>query len=169
MDEEREREFKAMYRSILPLVYRYTTVRLGQAAGEDVTSEVFHAAAVAYNEGRSSQVTPAWVMTVARNKVIDQWRSSARRKARSHLLRPGRHELVAFPDGWARDDRRDFVLAALDKVSDRHRTLLILHYVDGMPAAEIADSLGQSQDAIESALARARRSFKQNYEPARKS
>ena len=155
--------FETVYRKNLPDVYRYATARLGTSDGEEVTAEVFHAAAVAFNDAREEHVTPAWLMAVTRNKVIDRWRKAERRNALAHLLQPGKGDLVTFPDDWAADPNREAVLAALDKVSDRHRALLILHYVDGMPAREIAETLGMSVSSIESALARARGSFRRYY------
>lgn len=158
-------EFEQLYRQNLSLVYRYATTRLGQADGEDVASEVFQAAAVAYRTGAASTVTSAWLMSVTRNKVIDHWRKAGRRKAKDHLLTPARSDLVTLPDDWHHDERRPAVLAALDRCPSRHRAVLILHYVDGMPAPEIADSLEVTVAAIESLLARARRSFRQHYQP----
>jgi RNA polymerase sigma-70 factor (ECF subfamily) len=160
-----EREFEAMYRDMLPTVYRYTTARLGRADGEDVTAEVFHAAAIAFSDGRRSQVTPAWLMAVARNKVIDRWRRAERRNAIALLHRPDTADLVEFPDDWIADPRRDDVVAALERLSPRHRNLLIAHYVDGIPAPELAELLGAKVAAVESALARARRSFRHHYRP----
>lgn len=155
--------FETVYRTNLPNVYRYATARLGTSDGEEVTAEVFHAAAVAFNDGREEQVSGAWLMAVTRNKVIDRWRKAERRNALAHLIRPGKGDLVSFPEDWAVDPNREAVLAALDKVSERHRALLVLHYVDGMPAPEIAETLGISVSSIESALARARRSFRRHY------
>ena len=54
--------FETLYREMLPTVYRFTTARLGPTDGEDVAAEVFHAAAIAYRDGRRQQVTPAWLI-----------------------------------------------------------------------------------------------------------
>ena len=158
-------EFEQLYRENLPTVYRYATTRLGRIEGEDVTAEVFHAAAVAFRDGAGSTVTAAWLMSVTRNKVIDHWRKAGRRKAKDHLIRPDRSDLVTMPADWHHDERRPAVLAALDQCSPRHRAVLILHYVDGMPAPEIAESLGATTASVESLLARARRAFRAHYQP----
>lgn len=163
MDERQA--FETLYRANVRLVNSYTCARLGRDAGEEVTSDVFHAAVIAYRSGRASEVTPAWLISVARNKVIDRWRAAGRRKARAHLLRPRREDLADFPDDWAHDDRREAVFAALSALTERHRMLLILHHVDGMPIRDISDALGQSDEAVESALARARKSFRRHYRP----
>ncbi len=155
--------FEAVYRSMLPTVYRFCTARLGRAEGEDVTSEVFHAAAIAWSDGRRAQVSDAWLMAVARNKVIDRWRKAERRDNLAHLVRPRRDELIEFPADWQATPRRAQVLGALDALSPRHRRLLIAHYVDGIPVPELAEQLGLGTSAVESALARARRAFRRHY------
>lgn len=72
---------------------------------------------------------------------------------------------MSFPEDWAESSQREAVLAALDRITPRHRNLLVAHYVDGMPIPELADLMGQSVVALESALARARRSSRTQYDP----
>lgn len=153
--------FDGLYRANVRLVYAYAAARLGRDEAEDVTAEVFHAAVVAFRSGRSEQVTPAWLMAVTRNKVIDRWRKAERRMAKAHLLRPADGELHV---AWADDDRRERVLATLQALKHRHRSLLILHHVEAMPIAEIAAATDQSPAAIESALKRARAAFRRHYQ-----
>lgn len=155
--------FEALYREMLPTVYRFATARLGRTDGEDVAAEVFHAAVIAFQDGRSEHVTPAWLMAVARNKVIDRWRRAQRRNAIDVLHRAREEDLMEFPTDWSASERRPAVMAALEQMKSRHRNLLVAHYVDGIGAPELAEMLGMSVSAVESALARARRSFKRHY------
>lgn len=155
--------FDALYEAEFGSVFRYARARLGRSDGEDVTAEVFHAAALAFADGHASTVTPAWLMAVTRNKVIDRWRRAERRKAKRHLVWARDEEAVDFPDQMTRAATRDAVLAALDQLKPRHRTLLILHHVDGMPVPEIAAALDESTRAVESAIRRARESFRRHY------
>lgn len=159
--------FEHLYRAMLPTVYRYATARLGRSEGEDVTSEVFHAAAIAFVDGRREQVTDAWLMAVARNRVIDRWRKAERRSALAHLVHRRQDEQVAFPEDWTSTTTRERVLDALDSMTSRHRGLLVAHYVDGIPAKELAEYLGTTASAVESALARARASFRRHYDDQR--
>lgn len=157
--------FEVLYRENVRVVNAYACARLGRDAGEELTAEVFHAAVVAFRSGQEHSVTPSWLMAVTRNKVIDKWRMASRRKAKDALLRPRREDLATFPSDWSRDDRRDAVVDALGAIKERHRMLLILHHVDGMPIREIAKSQGKTDEAIESALVRARIAFRRAYSP----
>lgn len=156
-------QLESVYRDNVRRVYGYAVNRLGPDDAADVVSEVFHAAAVATRSGQVEQVTASWLMAVTRNKIMDHWRRAYRRKSRRHLTDARSTDLVEFPNDWAHDARRSEVLAALDRLSQKDRTLLILHHVDGLRIADLAEITGMSQSALESALARARRAFRRNY------
>jgi len=161
--EPPSRALEDVYRANVRLVYGYAAARLGRAEGEDVTGEVFQAAALAFAEGRAHNVTSPWLMAVTRNKVIDRWRRAERRMARAHLLEsPG--EVVGPLELSLDRERRDQVLDTLSELNARHRMLLALHHLEGQSVREMADVLGESEHAVESALSRARRRFRTIYE-----
>lgn len=162
--ESGKAELEALYRDMLPKVYRFASARLGSEEGHDVASEVFHAAVVAYTDGRSEQVTPAWLMTVTKNKVIDRWRMAERRSSIALRFRPRADDLADFPQDWFENTQRDAVLRALGRMANRERSLLVLHYLDGISTSELATQLDVSVSAIESRLARARRKFHSFFE-----
>jgi RNA polymerase sigma-70 factor (ECF subfamily) len=157
-------QLESLYREMLPQVHRFACSRLGSEDGRDVASEVFHAAVVAFGDGRAGNVTPAWLMAVTRNKVIDRWRQAERRSAISLRVLPRKSDQTEFPDDWYDEPHREAVLRALGRLAKKDRGILVLHYVDGIPAPELAASLDVSVSAIESRLARARRKFKSFYQ-----
>jgi RNA polymerase sigma factor (sigma-70 family) len=61
------------------------------------------------------------------------------------------------------DPNADPVMRALDQLSLQNRSVLLLHYLDGHPLAEVADQLHISREAARSAMARARRAFRAAY------
>src|ERR671935_2495426 len=83
----------AIYRVALPQVYGYLPPRCGSAAlAEDLTSETFLAAVNASRQGSLTEVSTAWLVGVARHKLVDHWRrlereqpASRRRKRRSSM------------------------------------------------------------------------------------
>ncbi len=146
-------------------LYIYARARVGPTEAEDVTADCFHAAAIAYRDGRAEQITQAWLLSVAHNKVIDRWRRASTRRSKFHLLQPRPDLTDAFPPALDSQPIREAVLEALDQLTQRRRALLILHHVDGTPTKEIATQLGLSPTAVDSALARARRAFRHHYQP----
>lgn len=155
--------FESVFRTEIDRVHSYARARLGSSEADDVVADVFHAVALAVRDGNEAALAPAWIMTVTKNKVIDRWRAAQRRKVRDmRWFQRERHRLVEL-DRWTDPGNREQVVATLDRLSDRHRILLVLHYVDGLSVPEIADDLGASASSIESALARARRAFRSEY------
>lgn len=136
-------------------VYAYLRRRVDAAEAEDLTAEVFHAAARAFEDGRGHRVTVAWLMVTARNLVIDRWRRAERHRRRLPLLVP------TPPADEATSDR---VLDALDRLLPRQRASLVLRYLEDRPVAEVAMLLGVGVAAAESLLARARREFRRRLD-----
>lgn len=157
------RALEDVYRANVRLVYGYAAARLGRSEGEDVAGEVFQAAATAFAGGRADHVTAPWLMAVTRNKVIDRWRRAERRMAKAHLLEPV-GEVVGPLELSLEQERRDQVLDTLSELNRRHRMLLVMHHLEGQSVPDMADALGESEHAVESALARARRRFRSIYE-----
>lgn len=153
--------FEALYEASIDRVYSYARTRLGPTEAEDVASEVFHAALVALQGGRGEAVTESWLMAVVRNKVIDRWRAAERRMTKRHLFLSRQNDAWPGADDNLQSDR---LLLALDTLSDRHRALLILHYVDGFPMKDVARQLETSVESARSGIARARRALAGAYE-----
>jgi RNA polymerase sigma-70 factor (ECF subfamily) len=130
-------------------------------------------------EGRSSLRN--WLYRIATNASLD---ARARRPERAVPLedaRParvnGRDETATSRDGYgapaARVEQRETaefaVVAALRHLPPRQRVVLILREVLGFSAEEVADTLGSTVAAVNSALQRARKALDQrspNEQPA---
>jgi RNA polymerase sigma-70 factor (ECF subfamily) len=109
----------------------------------------------------SGEITIAWLIVVARRRLVDHWRHQAVEDR--HLQRVGE----ATPDSvdpW--DDHLDVVRtrAALDRLGPHHRAALTLRYLDGLPVAEVAENLGRGLHADRGAApARARAALRVAY------
>jgi RNA polymerase sigma-70 factor, ECF subfamily len=69
----------AIYSTALPQMYGYLVSRCGSVAvAEDLTAETFMAAVAAVGQGQIYEVTVAWLIGVARHKLVDHWRRVAR-------------------------------------------------------------------------------------------
>ncbi len=144
-------------------VHRFVLARSGSVAmAEDVTGDTFADAARLCAAGRGTEVTEAWLITVARRRLADRWRSRFRQRRREHRLAalPRRDE----PEPATADDD---VLEALASLGDRQRAALTLRHLDDRSVAEVADELDLTYQATESLLARARRSFRVAYDARR--
>jgi len=148
----------ALYDEALPQVYGYLLPRCGQKAlAEDLTAETFLAAVDTVR--RNQPVTVAWLIGVARHKLVDHWRRLAREERSLALVR-------AEPEPPWEDGVLDAVTAraALERLGPHHRLALTLRYLDGLPVPEVARLLDRTLHATEALLVRARAAFRRAYD-----
>lgn len=154
-----------IYEAALPQVYGYLLPRCGSVAlAEDLTAETFMAAVAATKERRLRELTVGWLITVARNKLVDHWRRTGREQRALTAL-----ECDAEPgdDPWDGVLDTDAALAALARLSPPQRSALTLRYLDGLAVAEVARHLDRSIHATETLLVRARAALRRVYEEGR--
>jgi RNA polymerase sigma-70 factor (ECF subfamily) len=102
----------------------------------------------------------AWLFTVAGNLAKNALRGDQRRSHRLTLLAvASADDAVVGPDRvMVRDETALEVRRVLDALSERDRTLLLLHE-DGVPYKELARIVGVNATSIAPLLARARQRF----------
>ena len=158
----RSRDFVAVYRRSVRDVYSYFASRVGErSAAEDLTQEVFIAGARRFAEG--DDIDTAWLIAVARHKLVDHWRARSRedRRLEAVLAAEPRHDPSAPIESGA-------AMVALAELNPTYRSALVLRHVDDLSVPEVAEYLGRTVEATEQVLTRARTAFRAAYqEPAR--
>jgi RNA polymerase sigma-70 factor (ECF subfamily) len=152
----------ALYDSALPEVYGYLVRRCdGAAVAEDLTAETFLAAVAAVQKGTVPAISTAWLIGVARHKLVDHWRKRARDERN---LQAVADEVPPDDDPW--DAHLDAAVAheVLGRLGAHHRAALTLRYLDGLSVPECAAVLERTVHATEALLVRAKRAFRQVYE-----
>ena len=152
----------AIYDRALPQVYGYLLPRCGNAAlAEDLTAETFMAAVAALKRTPAPDVTVAWLVGVARHKLVDHWRWADRERRGLAVVESAEE---GVDDPWEAELDAQAAHAALVKLSFPQRMALMLRYLDGLPVAEVAEHLGRSLRATETLLVRARAALRRVYE-----
>lgn len=148
----------------LPAVSRYAAYVLGDnAQGEDVAQETFiRLMKKAQTWEANGFGLKSWLFRVARNLCIDY-----KRKKRPEPIENA--EFIADPiDRHATDRRIDIVNTmerALAALPEPQQTAIVLVHYEGFSGSEAANLLDISVEAVESLLARARRSLRQALQP----
>ena len=153
--------FAALVDSHVAAVHRVAGRVLGSAAdAEDVAQEAFMRLWRAPHQIRDGAAVRGWLMRVATNLAIDRVR-----RVRPDLGIDIDHVADAAA-GADKPLRRSAVSAAVEAalagLPERQRAALVLTYYEGFGNQETAEALGVSVEAVESLLARARRSLRQS-------
>jgi len=155
------RQLLAAYDEALPVVYGYFVRRCGdRGTAEDLTSETFLAAMDAARKDVPPPMTVPWLLGVARHKLADHYR---RRHDRFSVPMAELPEPVDPVDDWDVELDRIVAESVLAKLSEQHRTVLALRYMDDCSVPECAQLIGRTVHATEALLVRARRAFKKQY------
>jgi RNA polymerase sigma-70 factor, ECF subfamily len=158
-DESAWRELVALYtRKVFGLAYRFTG-RVDEA--EDLTQEVFVKVYQTLGRYRESDGPfGGWLMAVARNHAIDQYRRRKQEKTRrsdddtvlDRMAAPGEHPVA----GLERQERAGIVHRGLRALPPDLRLPLVLCDLQGMPYDEIAAELQLPLGTVKSRINRAR-------------
>jgi len=143
----------------LPEVYGYLFSRTRHTTtAEDLTSETMLAAVRSMNGRPPETLTVAWLIGIARHKLVDHWRRESRERRYLELVSNDRSAPgadVELDVGCAHE--------ALARLNAAQRMALTLRYVDGLPVAEVAALIDRSVHATEKLLVRARASLRIRY------
>jgi RNA polymerase sigma-70 factor (ECF subfamily) len=151
-----------LYDRALPEIYGYLLSRCRDVQiAEDLTADTFLAAVSGVRRGTVADLTVAWLVTVARNKLVDHWRRLEREERKLRLVHDEGDDVS---DDW--DAHLDAAVAhgVLDGLGAHHRSALSLRYLDGLSVPEVAGALGRTVHATEALLVRARGAFRRAYE-----
>jgi RNA polymerase sigma-70 factor, ECF subfamily len=153
------RALLALYGHALPVVYGYFVRRCpDRGTAEDLTSETFLAAMDSARRSDPPEVSVPWLIGVARHKLADHFRRRDAAVPVAEVPEP------ADPaDSWDAELDRLVAESTLARLSEPHRAVLTLRYMDDCSVPECAELIGRTVHATEALLVRARRAFKQQY------
>lgn len=156
-----------LYDDVLPQVYGYLLRRCGSTSvAEDLTSETFLAAVARVRQG--TPPSAPWLMTIARNKLVDHWRRQERGERHLRLTSPLTEPAAVDVDGSVSSFDPDVGIDVLHALGPHHRAALSLRYLDGLAVPHVAAVLGRSVHATEALLQRAKHAFRTEYDRRRK-
>lgn len=151
---QKEAEFISLHAAQHERVLHYILRRVGDLeVARELTADVFR---IAWQKSDHEPTTEAgWLFAVARNVIGNEYRGRARRRELIRKLAEG-VRAAAEPPG---DAVEAAVAETLGKLRPRDREILMLHFWDDASTAEIAASLGCTENSVAVRLHRAKRAF----------
>ena len=147
-------DFDAFYRGTRQRVLSYVYVLTGSVAeAQDCVQEAYMRAWLRWGSVGRYDEPEAWVRLVACRIATSRWRGM-----RSRLRAYGRH---GVSDGQVRgpDTQTMEIVAALKQLPEDQRVALALHYLVGLPVADVARETGAPIGTVKSRLSRGRRAL----------
>ena len=156
-------QFSEIYDQYIEKIYRFVYLKVNsQETAEDLTSKVFIKGWEAFQSPKEEIKNPgAFLYQIARNAVIDHYRE----KGRSKVVSVDASGQIADP-GTSAHDRAIFnadvslVKTAIQKLKKDYQDVLIWHYLDDMPIADIAKNMDKPAGTIRVMLHRGLKDLK---------
>ena len=165
-----ETAYARLLKELVPLLRALAARAVARGAtgidAEDIVQETLIAIHLKRNTWIASEPLGPWIRAIARHKLIDHYRRSA---VRSQLDVAWSDEIVDTPELSSEFDRiadQDELFVLLAPLPESQRVVILLRYVDGMSVRETAEVLGKSEHAVESLLARGKRTLRAALESA---
>lgn len=127
-------------------VMGYLCARINRRAeAEDLCSEVFEKVFKRYDQyDESKSSVSTWVFTITRNTLIDHFR----RVKPQEELDENLSDDSEVDEGLLANESLEELAAALKRMPEELRDLIVLRYYDNKPLTEVADLMGLSYGAV---------------------
>ena len=150
------RHFDTFFRSEYPRLLRVLSA--ADLSADDALQEAFTKAALSWNRISAYEDPAGWVRKVAVRRMLDERRSSRRKRAAIERL-----DAISIPDIDDHDASLDLA-AAIGELPTRQRVALSLFYLGGLTSAETGDAMGISAGAVRFHLHEARARLRERLE-----
>jgi RNA polymerase sigma-70 factor (ECF subfamily) len=161
-----KKNFEQFYKEHIDKVYRFVFFHVDRNKDltEDLVSEIFMKALKNFSQYDERVSKSSWIMTIARNHLINYWRDQKKVVALPEVDDEDR----GLEDVWHKLAKETFeklkdqqeVYAILAKMSEIDRELVTFHYILGYTYKEIGEMRGSSEGAVRVALHRILKSYR---------
>lgn len=158
--------FVELYHRHVNHVYHYILARVGHVQdAQDLTSQTFLAALDSISSYRGQGSFAAWLIGIARRKVIDHFRRSHSTVSLDAVAQVPSHDVL--PDevvGWKISLEQ--VTQALHSLSPDRAEVFTLRILAGLSTSEVASLTGKSETAVRMLVHRALRDVRKQFSGA---
>jgi RNA polymerase sigma-70 factor (ECF subfamily) len=130
--------FERLFLQFAPMVHGVLLARVSRADADDLMQDVFLTAFQRLDTFSGDEKFGAWLATIARNKVIDAWRTKPK------LVVLPTPETASQPPRLEANE----VLDVIRSLPEAYRESLVLRLVEGLSGPEIAEQVGLTPDSV---------------------
>ena len=144
--------FVVLYDRYIQRLYHYCYHRTNNVHdAEDLTAQTFLAALEAFPQYRRDGHFAAWLFTIARNKVVDFYRSKPNLPLEESMIPPFHSDLAGEMEI---SQQKGILLRTIRALPEDEQELIRLRYVAELSFVEIAKALHKSEGATKKMLYR---------------
>ena len=161
--------FGELYERYRDAIYRFCLSRTGTSHdAEDLTADVFVKALQSIDRWQDRGLPfAAFLYRIARNAAIDRSRTLKQPLSVDGLLQePASKQNVELEATFAVE--KSILLAALAKLKSEHRDVVVMRFIEGYSALEVAAMLGKTEGAIRTLQHRALERLRKEFDGAQR-
>jgi RNA polymerase sigma-70 factor (ECF subfamily) len=126
----------------------------------DVVQDTFLTAIKSFHKVKSPGHLEAWLITIAKNKLVDHFRKAGRDKKYIEKLAEKESEPADVLEELHEKEQVSLLYMAMEKIKPLYKDLLRMRCWQGLKVKEIAGKTGKTPKAVENMLFRAKESLK---------
>jgi RNA polymerase sigma-70 factor (ECF subfamily) len=169
-------DFRTIYASYHPRIFRYLTRLVGQSEAEDLTQEVFQRVSRGLPEFKGDAKLSTWIYRIATNVAADRMRNRSFQESRSGKAIPLDERLIeeggqltgekksSAEKQAMREEMSSCVHDYINTLPENYRAPVTLSEIAGLTNKEIAKALGLTVETVKIRLHRGRAKLKEKLE-----
>ena len=143
-----------------PLLYYAAKLLVSEDAAFDVLQEVWLTAFRAIRRLEDPRTVRSWLYRITHDRAIDRIRyDRSRDRAEKARAESVPKELDEDPSFDAEDVQ--FLHRALDRIDLKHREVIVLHFLDDLSIAEVAEIIGEPAGTVKSRIHYAKKALRE--------
>ncbi|MGA6992547.1 MAG: RNA polymerase sigma factor [Candidatus Deferrimicrobiaceae bacterium] len=175
MDQDTQ-DFRTIYASYHPRIFRYLTRIIGQIEAEDLTQEVFLRVNRGLPDFKGDAKLSTWIYRIATNVAMDRIRSRSSQESQSGKVVPLDEKLIeesvdlkgdkkpSLERQAMREEMSSCIQDYINSLPENYRVPVTLSEIGGLTNKEIAETIGLTVETVKIRLHRGRAKLKEILE-----
>ncbi len=162
---QKKQKFGKLYDKYVDEIYRFIFLKVSQrSVAQDITSETFRKGWQSFKKNPNMENPRAYLYKIARNLVIDHYRTRKRHISPDDLVNELKDESEDFAEKAAETREMAKVKKAMENLNEDYQDIIIYKYLEEMENSEIAEIMGKSEGSVRVTAHRAINALKAELE-----